>query len=96
MLKYVFWAFAPYIVTFQECCSVIYVDGTHLRGSYKGKLLVAVCKTSNNNILPLAFALVDEETTLSWCFFLNNLKKSIIKDRYTCVISDRHLGNLYL
>ncbi|KAH9623670.1 hypothetical protein KSS87_000246, partial [Heliosperma pusillum] len=89
------WSFAPCIATFQECCPVVYVDGTHLRGSYKGKLLVAVCKTSSNNIMPLAFPLVDEETTLSWTFFLNNPKKSIIRDRFTCLISDRHLGILH-
>ena len=91
-LKYVFWAFAPCIAAYQECRPVLSVDGTHLRGPYKGKLLVAVCKTSNNNIMPVAFALVDEESTESWTWFMNNLRKSVMKDRLTCVVSDRHAG----
>lgn len=89
-LKYVYWAFAPCIAAYQECRPVVSVDGTHLRGAYKGKLLVAVCKTANNNIMPIAFALVDEETSASWTWFLDNLRKSVMKDRWTCVVSDRH------
>ena len=60
--KYVFWAFRPAIAAFHLCRPVISVDGTHLKGSYKGKMLVAVTKDANNYILPLAYAIVDEET----------------------------------
>ena len=64
-LKYVLWAFGPSVATFRECHPVLSVDGTHLRGAYKGKMLVAVTKTANNNIFPVAFALVDKESTAS-------------------------------
>lgn len=60
--KYVFWAFGPAINAFRLCRPVIFVDGCHLKGSYMGKMLVAVTKDANNNILPVAYAIVDEES----------------------------------
>ncbi|KAG6493877.1 hypothetical protein ZIOFF_048880 [Zingiber officinale] len=48
---------------------VISVDGTHLRGAYKGKMLIVVSKDANNRILPIAYAIVDEETIASWSWF---------------------------
>ncbi|KAL4563649.1 hypothetical protein LXL04_027694 [Taraxacum kok-saghyz] len=45
--KYIFWAFGPAIKAFHLCRPVISVDGAHLKGSYKGKLLVAVSKDAN-------------------------------------------------
>ncbi|XP_016168127.1 uncharacterized protein LOC107610607 [Arachis ipaensis] len=35
------------------------VDGTHLYGKYKGALLVAVAQDGNQNIVPIAFAIVE-------------------------------------
>ncbi|XP_076916075.1 uncharacterized protein LOC143575648 [Bidens hawaiensis] len=59
VFKYVFWAFRPSIEAFSFCIHVISIDATHLRGTYKGKLLMAVSKNANNMILPIAYALVD-------------------------------------
>ncbi|CDP20263.1 unnamed protein product [Coffea canephora] len=39
------------------CRLIICVDGTHLRGEYKGKLLVAVTQDANNKILSIAYAI---------------------------------------
>ncbi|KAI3823140.1 hypothetical protein L1987_04572 [Smallanthus sonchifolius] len=64
--KYVFWAFGPVIKAFQHCRPIICVDGTHLTGSYRGKLLIAVTKDANKYILSVAYAIVDEETNDSW------------------------------
>ncbi|KAJ9558179.1 hypothetical protein OSB04_012793 [Centaurea solstitialis] len=72
--KYVFWAFRPAIEAFTRCIPVICVDGTHVKGSYKGKLLIAVTKNANNHILPLAYAIVDEETMDSWNWFFKQLR----------------------
>ncbi|KAL0295318.1 UNVERIFIED_CONTAM: hypothetical protein Sangu_3201100 [Sesamum angustifolium] len=60
MLHYVFWAFRPCIEGFRCCRNVISVDGTHLYTKYKHKLLVAVTLDANQQVLPLAFALLDE------------------------------------
>ena len=61
IFKYVFWAFVPSIVGFAHCRPVISIDGTHLCGKYRGKLLIAMATDANNEIFPLAFAVVDDE-----------------------------------
>ena len=55
IFKYVFWAFAPSIARFAHCRPIISIDGTHLYGKYKGKLLIAMAIDANNEIFPLAF-----------------------------------------
>ena len=92
--KFVFWAFGPAINAFQRCIPVIFVDGTHLKGSYKGKLLTVVSKNANGQLLPVAFALVDEETNESWGWFLTLFQQHIGSQRQgnLCIISDRHQG----
>ncbi|KAH0675262.1 hypothetical protein KY285_023063 [Solanum tuberosum] len=56
------WAFKPCIDGFQTCRPVISVDGTHMYGKYDIKLLIAIGIDGNDNILPLAFAIVDKES----------------------------------
>ncbi|KAK1408105.1 hypothetical protein QVD17_39738 [Tagetes erecta] len=70
--KFVFWAFGPLINTFKHCQPVISIYGTFLKGSYRAKMLIAVCKNANNYVLPVAYAIVDEETTESWSWNANN------------------------
>nr|XP_043613085.1 uncharacterized protein LOC122585051 [Erigeron canadensis] len=94
--KFVFWAFGPAIRAFQHCIPVIFVDGTHLKGSYKGKLLSVVTKNANGQLLPVAFALVDEESNESWGWFLNLFQEHVGSQWQgdLCIISDRHQGIL--
>ncbi|KAK4386114.1 hypothetical protein Sango_2482000 [Sesamum angolense] len=47
----------------------------------------------NQQVLPLAFAIVDEETYPSWKWFLQQLSRRVIRGRRgMCLISDRHGG----
>ena len=62
ILRRVFWSFGPCIRAFRHCKPLVQVDGTHLYGKYKGTLLVAVAQDGNQNILPIAFAIVEGET----------------------------------
>ncbi|KAK4381339.1 hypothetical protein Sango_2978400 [Sesamum angolense] len=62
VLGYVFWAFKSCIDRFQFCRKIISVDDTHLYTKYKHKLLIAAAIDGNQQVLPLAFAIVDEET----------------------------------
>ncbi|CAA0813214.1 MuDR family transposase, partial [Striga hermonthica] len=88
--KFVFWAFGLAIRTFHLCPPIISIDGKHLRaGSYKGKLLVAIAQTTNKRLLPVAYAIVDEESTASWSFFLTHLRNHVLSDRQICLHSDR-------
>ncbi|RYR46998.1 hypothetical protein Ahy_A07g032893 [Arachis hypogaea] len=68
----------------------IRVDGTHLYGKYKGCLLVAVSQDGNNNIIPIAFAIVEGETSDAWHFFLSNLCQHVVTRDGVGLISDRH------
>ncbi|RYQ83984.1 hypothetical protein Ahy_B10g102875 [Arachis hypogaea] len=68
----------------------IRVDGTHLYEKYKGCLLVAISQDGNNNIVPIAFAIVEEETYEAWYFFLSNLRQHVVTRDGVGLISDRH------
>nr|KAJ0208800.1 hypothetical protein LSAT_V11C400177020 [Lactuca sativa] len=49
----------------------------------------------NNHIFPLVFAIVENESYSSWHWFLNHVKKHVVKEREgICLISDRHSGIL--
>nr|KAJ0191984.1 hypothetical protein LSAT_V11C800437780 [Lactuca sativa] len=64
--KRVFWDFAPSIHGYEHCRPVINIDATHLYGKYKGKMMIAMGVDGNNQIFPLAFAIVDNESYNSW------------------------------
>ncbi|XP_025670284.1 uncharacterized protein [Arachis hypogaea] len=90
VLHRVFWSYYPCIRAFRHCKSVVQVDGTHLYGKYKGCLLVAVLQDGNNNIVPIAFAIVEGETSDAWHFFLSNLRQHVVTRDGMGLISNRH------
>ncbi|XP_016207018.1 uncharacterized protein LOC107647460 [Arachis ipaensis] len=90
VLHRVFWSYYPCIRAFRHCKPVVQVDGTHLYEKYKGCLLVAVSQDGNNNIVPIAFAIVEGETSDAWHFFLNNLCQHVVTRDGVELISDRH------
>ena len=61
--KSVFWAFRSCIVGFKKCRPVISIDATDLYGKYKGKLMIAMVIDANNKIYPVAFTIVESEST---------------------------------
>ena len=94
-IGWVFWAFKPSIDAYQYCRGVISVDGTHLYTKYKHKLLVAVIVDANHHVVPVAFAIVDDEHQGSWAWFLSKITQHIVRGRKdNCLISDRHPGLL--
>ncbi|XP_025611641.1 uncharacterized protein [Arachis hypogaea] len=90
ILTRVFWSFYPYIRAFRSCKPIVQIDGTHLYGKYKGALLVAVSQDGNGNIVPLAFAVVEGETSDAWHFFLTHLRTHVVTRDGIGLISDRH------
>ncbi|XP_057759206.1 uncharacterized protein LOC130979700 [Arachis stenosperma] len=56
----------------------------------QGTLLVAVAQDGNQNIVPIAFALVEGETADAWHFFLRNLRTYVVRKDGVGMISDRH------
>lgn len=59
------------------CRPILGVDGCHLKGPYPGILLSAVGKDGNNNIFPVAWALVEVENSETWCWFLELLVQDL-------------------
>ena len=57
----------------EGCRKIIGFDGCFLKGSCKGELLVAVGRNGNQQMFPIAWAVVDIETKHSWSFFLKYL-----------------------
>ena len=87
----VFWAFGASIDGFQYCRPLISIDGTHLYGKYKAKLLIAVAYDSNNEFYLLCYVIVEEKTNSNWRWFLNLLRRygrtglCIISDKYAAI-----------
>ncbi|CAI9269996.1 unnamed protein product [Lactuca saligna] len=59
------------------CRKVIRVDGCFLKGVCREELLSAVGRDANNNIYPLAWAVVNVENKRTWKWFLDNLMEDI-------------------
>ena len=90
--NFVFWAFGPSIVGFRHCRAVISIDATHLYDKYKGKLMNAMATNANNKVYPLAFAIVESESTETWGWFLACIRRYVTNQTDLCIISDKHLG----
>ena len=50
----------------QGCRRCIGLDGCFLKGICRGQLLVAVAKDANNQMYPIAWAVIDTESKLTW------------------------------
>ncbi|XP_071739729.1 uncharacterized protein [Rutidosis leptorrhynchoides] len=94
--KFVFWAFGPSIRAFNMCIPIICVNGTHLKGNYKGKFLMEATKNANGRMLHVAFAMVDKESNKSRLWFLHLFRTHVASRNLSdlCVISDHHQGIL--
>nr|KAJ0203638.1 hypothetical protein LSAT_V11C500254590 [Lactuca sativa] len=56
---------------------VIGVDGCFLKGVCRGELLSTMGRDANNNIYPLAWAVVNVENKRKWKWFLDNMMEDI-------------------
>ncbi|KAJ4807705.1 MuDR family transposase [Rhynchospora pubera] len=82
------WAFAPAIEGFKSCRPVISIDSTILSGKYGGRMLIAVAYDADDQLLPLAFAVIKDEKDESWSWFMRWLRLEVVGPRPLCVISD--------
>jgi len=53
------------------CRPLIGVDGCHLKNSYGGQLLVAIGRDPNDQYLPLASVVVENECKETWRWFIS-------------------------
>jgi hypothetical protein len=59
------------------CRKVIGLDGCFFKGAVKGELLCAIGRDANNQMYPLAWAVVEQETNLTWKWFVGLLIKDL-------------------
>ncbi|XP_072062329.1 uncharacterized protein [Arachis hypogaea] len=61
----------------QGCRPFIGLDGTFLKGYYGGQLLTTVEQDANNQIFPIAYAVIDSEIRDNWRWFLELLHRDL-------------------
>ena len=88
----VLWAFGACVKGFKDCRPVIQIDDTFLYGKYIGKHLIATSIDANGHIFPLAFAIVEEESSDSWYWFFYTLRSQVTQREGIRIIFARHAG----
>ncbi|GJS88600.1 calcium/proton exchanger [Tanacetum coccineum] len=78
------------------CKRVIGIDGSFLTHTCKGELLTAMGRDANNQMFPVAWAVVGVENTNNWAWFLSLLSDDLDLDDGddATIISDGHKGLL--
>ncbi|XP_021752033.1 uncharacterized protein LOC110717599 [Chenopodium quinoa] len=87
-------AFSQFEGLIGGCRGLVGVDGFHLKGNYGGILLSAVSLDGNNEIFPVAVAVVDSENKQSWSWFFHHPKNTLTATGRVdwTIMSDRQKG----
>ena len=59
------------------CRRVIGLDGSFLKGQCKGELLTAIGRDPNNQVYPIAWAVVEVENKVNWRWFLSLVRQDL-------------------
>ncbi|KAL9685612.1 hypothetical protein QQ045_023063 [Rhodiola kirilowii] len=83
----------PLILGFQNGCRpLIFLDSVSLKSKYHEMLLFASAVDGADECFPIAYSIVDEESSDNWLWFLQQLKLSISTSRPITFVSDREVG----
>ena len=61
----------------QGCKRILGLDGCFLKGTTQGQLLAAVSRDANNQMFPIAWAVVEIENHITWRWFIEVLKDDL-------------------
>ncbi|WVZ09778.1 hypothetical protein V8G54_014308 [Vigna mungo] len=84
--------------SFLLCRPIIGLDGAFLKGRHHGELLTAVARDANDQMLPLAYAIVEVENKDTWTWFLELLIEDLGGRDVCCgltIMSDQQKGLRY-
>ncbi|CAA0824262.1 Unknown protein, partial [Striga hermonthica] len=96
VFQHLFFALGASIEGFQRAgVPVIVIDGTHLKGKYKGIIFVAATLDGNNQIFSLTVGIGDVKRRETWSWFLTQLKRAHGCPDNLLIISDRHESIIY-
>ncbi|KAM3251136.1 hypothetical protein P3L10_005206 [Capsicum annuum] len=87
---YFFVAYGPCIRGFKNIRNFLAVDGTFLTGQFGGVTLIASGQDSENQIYPVAWALVDSENELSRTWFFHKLVNVVPNTSELSITLDRN------
>ncbi|XP_062106158.1 uncharacterized protein LOC133817606 [Humulus lupulus] len=90
VFKYCFLSLGACRRGFSSCRPVLCLDGISLKTKYGGHMLCAVALDANNNLYPIAFAIIDNENHDSWTYFMRKLKEAIGEVENLVFVSYRH------
>ncbi|XP_049403606.1 uncharacterized protein LOC125867224 [Solanum stenotomum] len=74
----------------EYCRPIVVVDGTHLKSTYEGTMLIASTLDPGGHILPLTYGIVNSENDDSWLWFFENFKNAFGEREDMCFVSDRN------
>ncbi|GJY00102.1 transposase, MuDR, MULE transposase domain protein, partial [Tanacetum coccineum] len=69
---------------------LLMIDKAHLKGQYKGTILLVVGMDGNNQIVPISYGICIGETGKCWSWWLSIFKECIDDNMKLVIISDRH------
>ncbi|KAF3634895.1 hypothetical protein FXO37_26244 [Capsicum annuum] len=80
---------------FKGARRLIGLDGCFFKGVWKGQMLVAVCRDENNQMLLIAWAVVEVENQFTWGWFVKLLKNGLElgEGHQLSIISDMQKGH---
>ena len=62
------------------CRRILGLDGCFLKGTIKGEVLVAIGREGNNQMVPVAWAVVTCENKVNWHWFIEFLAKDLLME----------------
>ncbi|XP_058217459.1 uncharacterized protein LOC131328540 [Rhododendron vialii] len=88
-----FVTFSACIYGFKHLRSLLFLDGTFLKGNFKGTLLSASAKDGDKGLFPLCIGVADSESKENWLGFMKKLRNILDGDTRSIVfVSDRNAG----
>ncbi|KAL6177755.1 hypothetical protein ACLB2K_049277 [Fragaria x ananassa] len=76
------------------CMPLIRLDGCHIKEHHPGHLLTTIGIDANNEIFPIAYAMVERESEETWKWFLEYLQQDvkILRDSSYVFMTDKQKG----
>jgi len=75
------------------CRKILFIDGAHLSGPYKGPILSAVALDADDHLFGIAYAVVSAENVDEWFQFFTLLRECLGRMQ-PVIMSDRNQGLL--